>query len=754
MAYHAGIQKLVLFGGAGPSWPPSNQTWLFDGSSWAKGPAAPAGLGGRSGAQMVYDPDIGKIVLFGGSGMWPYADTWLFDGSTWKRGPATPAGMSARAFFAMAYDPRMQRVVLAGGNGGTDVWYFDGSAWTQGPAPLPEARERFRMDYNPQLDGVVMFGGIGPGIGSSDMWLLRNGAWTRTERSRQQPEWPKERRIHGAVVWNPRVDALMLFAGVRDDFESGTNGFKDVWFFRESPPRVTGVNVTPTAPDLTERLQMTVGPAVDGYGELTFEYAWFKDGVVLNGANQKKLTPQQGSFAQGDQFQARVRVTDQFGFAGAWVSSNTVTVGNRPPSILRATIEPGQAYVGSSLRAVAGGVADPDGDEVTLDYVWTVNGTNLAGHDAPALAPGNFTQGDQIAVTISVVDEFGTPGNAVTSPAVAIEWNLNPVVLMPGETKTVRGHGFQPGETVEVRLESSTGTRLGTVVVDTAGDFNSSFTFPAPFAGGNHVLVGVGGTSGIVGPGPLTVVPTGSIDKVNLAVGDTTTFSGMGFLPGESVSLSFPHGSTVTGTADANGSLSRSLVSPAEPFPGGKVRASGPSGTLEYSFNTVPQFTSPGQGQAGGQAPISLTGYGPSETVELRFDSEAPVATFVADSTGSLSENLVLRTTFGNHDLKARGTSSGIEKSNPITLPASMSITPTSGPVGTVVTVRSGPGWVSGETMQVKWQSEVVKTVTADANGVVNTTFTVPSHAPGVVVVRLTGTQLGITVNATFTITT
>src|SRR5947199_201558 len=77
------------------------ETWLLDGTTWVKGPSAPAGLEGRVGAEMAYDPDIGKVVLFGGSGAGIYRDTWLYDGATssWSPGPPTPAGMSARVFF-------------------------------------------------------------------------------------------------------------------------------------------------------------------------------------------------------------------------------------------------------------------------------------------------------------------------------------------------------------------------------------------------------------------------------------------------------------------------------------------------------------------------------------------------------------------------------------------------------------------------------------------------------------------------------
>jgi hypothetical protein len=50
-------------------------------------------MGGRVGAGMVYADHLGKLVLFSGSGTKAYNDTWLFNGSSWTKGPASPASL-------------------------------------------------------------------------------------------------------------------------------------------------------------------------------------------------------------------------------------------------------------------------------------------------------------------------------------------------------------------------------------------------------------------------------------------------------------------------------------------------------------------------------------------------------------------------------------------------------------------------------------------------------------------------------------
>src|SRR5438045_3778188 len=73
-AYFPPLNEVVLFGGSpkqqGDTW--WNDTWIFKDGAWSAGPAAPAELTPRGGAAMAYDPAIGKIVLFGGAGSsWP-----------------------------------------------------------------------------------------------------------------------------------------------------------------------------------------------------------------------------------------------------------------------------------------------------------------------------------------------------------------------------------------------------------------------------------------------------------------------------------------------------------------------------------------------------------------------------------------------------------------------------------------------------------------------------------------------------------
>jgi cellulase (glycosyl hydrolase family 5) len=345
MAYHPGIGRIVMFGGEARAadgseiWPPyTNDTWLWDGSSWAKGPDAPPGLAGRTGAQMVYDDAQGEIVLFGGSGLLRYTDTWLFDGARWTRGPDAPPAMKPRVFFGMAYDKLAGKVVVGGGDGTSDVWLFDGNEWAPGPSfpdeMLNNGRERTQMAYNPQLRAVMLFGGVGPHQAQEEIYYLRTSERVSTwEQIPQRPPIPgafspPDARMDGAVVWVPTLDAMMFFGGFISGFE-GRIGFTDTWFFRDIPPQVDQVTIGPDPPPPGQGLDASIGQAEGGYMGTRVSIRWAVNGIVIPGAKERHLEP---VWLLGDLIQAQVRLTDDVGVTGTWVSSNIVTIELDPKS--------------------------------------------------------------------------------------------------------------------------------------------------------------------------------------------------------------------------------------------------------------------------------------------------------------------------------------------------------------------------------------------------------------------------------------
>jgi hypothetical protein len=752
MAYDPDIQRIVLFGGAGPEWPPvHDDTWLWDGTGWSEGPAAPHDLKPRDGAEMAYDPDTHRLVLFGGSGLQGYDDTWLFDGSQWSPGPAAPTGMLPRVYFGMAYDPQLDRVVLAGGDGTSRTWLFDGSSWSPGP-DMPSdlgAVERVSMDYDPDLGGVVIVGDVVAGTqASSHLWVLRDGAWVNVP-AMGSPVWPAQRLDNG-VLWVPSLDALMVASGIQTSHPEKF-GYRDTWLFREDMPEISEFSIGPFPLLPGHDVVASVGSISGGYGESKASYRWFVNDEPVDGEFTKRLPAEE--FDSGDLVEAKVMVTDKAGVSGPWVASGVLGVDDRPPKILgRVTLGPAPAYFDDTLEASVDGVQDPDGDHVTLEYAWKVNGTRIPGADAPSLSPDNFSPDDEVEVTVTPEDEAGLEGDPKSS-SIDIRWNLDAGPEHQDHTVMVSGEGFAPREQVEIHLDDASGELLGIETTDANGAFDAtSFTLPSELVGGPHAIIGVGHLSEIAGHGMVVVIALGELSESKVAVGQTVTFTGYGFVADEQVTGSFPGGDPATATADQNGSVELDVTSPAEPYPGGVVTVTAESATVTADYKVLPVFTPPPAGHPRDLEAVSVTGFGASETVDVRYDGGPVVESFTTDAAGSGSTQVALPPLFGPHDITVTGKTSRVTQSARLNLDETITISPDHGPQGTLVTVDSGPGWVPNESVDLTF-STYSDRLTADDQGVVHTTFTVPKHSPGVVNVVLTESTYDFRASSPFTVT-
>ncbi|MCA9546443.1 MAG: hypothetical protein KC613_18690, partial [Myxococcales bacterium] len=118
-------QGVLLFGGRRPDNCRTAgfeaETWRFDGA-WTRVCQAPecASPAPRHGAAMAYDPARDVTVLFGGQRLEStdnHGDTWEWDGVAWRLACAPPdcMGPDPRRFARLTFDPDLGGVVLVGG---------------------------------------------------------------------------------------------------------------------------------------------------------------------------------------------------------------------------------------------------------------------------------------------------------------------------------------------------------------------------------------------------------------------------------------------------------------------------------------------------------------------------------------------------------------------------------------------------------------------------------------------------------------
>lgn len=138
---------------------------------------------------MAYDPSYPGVVAFGGITATSSAlgDTWVFQNGTWTdlTGSLTTAP-SARWGAGLTYDPDLGGLVLFGGRDGfgnifNDTWLFNSTGWHNlsiAHAPSPRT-PYWSMVYDAADAEVVLFGGnYFTSYRLNDTWVFANRTWT------------------------------------------------------------------------------------------------------------------------------------------------------------------------------------------------------------------------------------------------------------------------------------------------------------------------------------------------------------------------------------------------------------------------------------------------------------------------------------------------------------------------------------------------------------------------------------------------
>jgi hypothetical protein len=233
VAFDASRRVVVLFGGRSKG-VDRNDTWTWDGKNWTEQHPAttpPA----RGSAAMAYDPRSQTVLLVGGftnhgnlSDMWSWngvtwtelhpnrvpqlvgaamaddgkrlvlfggptsqvkgrylSQTWAWDGSNWSQlDPALNAPLDNA--YSSAGDPRHGTVLFFGGTNGLiprETWVWDGSRWArQHPIAAPVERSFAHLVYDATRNGVILYGGEGPGSGwLGDIWAWNGSNWSQID---------------------------------------------------------------------------------------------------------------------------------------------------------------------------------------------------------------------------------------------------------------------------------------------------------------------------------------------------------------------------------------------------------------------------------------------------------------------------------------------------------------------------------------------------------------------------------------------
>lgn len=398
LAYDPLEHRVIMFGGLASYSPFSytNLTWFYSGGSWTSAHLNPSPAARLAGS-MVYDPDLGGVVLFGGynnsdpSGSTLLNDLWLYKLGNWSRIAATNPP-PVRTWASLAYDSTHHDIVLYSGLNGLsqcigDTWTFTGGSWTHVAVPSggPTGLCAPAVGYDTDLGRIVLTGGMTSAqVASTGTWWFNGTAWLAQGAS-GQPNF----HVYGVSAWDP-VEHSFVVAGGWNQYST-----TDVLSLPLTVTNITG----PASAEAGELVNFQAA-AVGGEPARTLAWSW-GDGTTSSG------NPGSHSYGAPGSYTISVNVTDGAGSSAAGASAIRVVVG--PIASIAATparedVGVGIAFSGSS----SGGSGGPS-------FAWTFGD---GGHSAAASAVHAYSAPGTYTASLQVRDTAGGTGTASRTIAV------------------------------------------------------------------------------------------------------------------------------------------------------------------------------------------------------------------------------------------------------------------------------------------------------------------------------------------------
>ena len=432
LAYDPSADQVVMYGGL-QSYSPfhyTNLTWVYHAGNWTSAhlnPTPPPRLAGT----MVYDPDLGGTVLFGGynnsdpSGATLLNDLWLYKAGNWSK-ISTSTAPPLRTWAPLAYDPGLHELVLYSGVNVAgqcigDTWTYGSGGWARvsaNPGGPPHLCANI-LGYDPLLGHVVLTGGLNSTSGATNLasWEFNGSAWSALNVSGLPA--PHE---YGVSAWDPVGGSFVVAGG----WPSGSS--TDVLSTPLSVSNISG----PTAVDLAQPAIFQVS-VTGGVPHRNISWDW-GDGTSSAGDPSPSHT-----FVGTGEFNVSVTVTDATLNSSSSFLLVQVVLGPRA-SILSSTTQGDVGIPISFSGTVSGGSGTPE-------FLWDFGdgggaAGNLTNHSYDAA--GNYT------VTLEVIDSFGGTGSAELNlsivPAPSITFgNLSPAeVGLPVQLNASVSDGTPP----------------------------------------------------------------------------------------------------------------------------------------------------------------------------------------------------------------------------------------------------------------------------------------------------------------------
>ena len=189
----------------------------------------------------------------------------------------------------------------------------------------------------------------------------------------------------------------------------------------KTTPTINSISISPSEDITTSTELLCVATASDEDNDaLTITYQWTDtQGNVLAETDAFVLSPD--VVQPTAELTCTATVTDG---ENNLSDETSITVGNTEPTVSNVSISPDTVLV-NSLLGCSFDSEDADGEELTVSYSWTQNGTEVGSESSLQLDAENFSDDDVIVCTVTVED--GYEGTASDSAEVVIG-NTAPVI--------------------------------------------------------------------------------------------------------------------------------------------------------------------------------------------------------------------------------------------------------------------------------------------------------------------------------------
>jgi len=237
--------------------------------------------------------------------------------------------------------------------------------------------------------------------------------------------------LDGHVSLNDRVDVDVTASDGRGGTSPVTRGGQVVTSTNSTPVDGT-VSITPAAPKTNQVVTAVTSGFHDPDGDpLTYHYTWKRNGTVIGGATASTLDlSAPGAGDRGDEISVEVKVTDPQNHSSEGVSAQT-TVATTDPTAGTVTLRPAQPAANDTVAATVGGFADVDGDALTYQYQWSINGSAIGGATGRSIdlrGIEGVSAGDVVSVTAKALDGHNGVSPDAQGSVTVVSGNGHPVV--------------------------------------------------------------------------------------------------------------------------------------------------------------------------------------------------------------------------------------------------------------------------------------------------------------------------------------